>query len=101
MFDEVVIFQPGYSIVSTDVVGSKLEMMINHQCSQDLPANDQGVNNGNTQDLNVRSSAYRFRLKKNRLHALMWERRAVEASRWVEFSTRQSWGDFSINALLK
>ena len=94
MFDEFVIFQPGYSIVSTDVVGSKLEMMINHQC-------DQGGNNGNIQDLNVRSSAYRFWLKKKRLHALIWERRAVEASRWVEFSTRQAWGDFSINALLK
>ena len=102
VFDEIIIFQPGYSIVSTDVVGSKLEMMINHRCSQDLPANDQGGGtSGNAQDLNIRSSAYRFRLKKNRMHPLMWEHRAVKSSRWVEFSKRQSWGDFSINALLK
>ncbi len=98
VFDEIVVFQSGYTIATTDIIGSKLEAMINHRCSQNSAASDQA---GNTQDLNIRSSAYRFRLKKNRMHPLMWEHRAVKSSRWVEFSKRQSWGDFSINALLK
>ena len=75
-------------------MASKVENMMKRQAGDGRAPN--------SEILNRRTTAFKARNKKNRVHPLMKSKEVTGESReWMELSSACSSGDFSINAIMK